>query len=131
MLKPLSIQLLLLMITVGSLTCFASDEPLKLSIEVTYIELHSGPSAGYPVINVIEKGELVELIVKRTNWLKVKDQRNNIGWLNQNELVGLRHQGNEVVNSEITLTDFQTRGYEAGVMYGDFEGSDFYNIHLG
>ena len=131
MLKPLSIQLFLLMITVGSLTCFASDEPLKLSIEVTYIELHSGPGAGYPVINVIEKGELVELIVKRTNWLKVKDQRNNIGWLNQDELVGLRHQGNEVVNSEITLTDFQTRGYEAGVMYGDFEGSDFYNIHLG
>lgn len=130
LLKSLAKQLLLLMITLCSFACFANDKPVMLIIEVSYIELHSGPGAGYPIINVIEKGELVELMVKRTNWLKVKDQRNNIGWLNQDELVGLSHQGQAVINSEFTLTDFQTRRYEAGVMYGDFEGSDFYNIHL-
>jgi hypothetical protein len=109
----------------------ADNEPVKLTIDVTYIELHSGPGVGYPIINVIEKGELVELLVKRTNWLKVIDQRKNIGWLSQDDLVGLTNQGHKILHSELTITDFQRRSYETGVMYGDFEGSDFYNVYLG
>lgn len=108
----------------------ADDEPVKLTIDVTYIELHSGPGVGYPIINVIEKGESVELLVKRTNWLKVKDKRNNIGWLSQDDLIGLTNQGHKILHSELNLTDFQKRSYETGVMYGDFEGSDFYNVSL-
>jgi uncharacterized protein YgiM (DUF1202 family) len=109
----------------------ADDKPIKLQIEASYIELHSGPGIGYPIVNVIEKGEFVEVLVKRTSWLKIKDQRNNIGWLNQNDLSGLTQQGEKIFQTEITLTDFQNRTYEAGVMYGDFEGSDFYNMYLG
>lgn len=109
----------------------ADDKPIELQIAVSYIELHSGPGVGYPILNIIEKGESVEVLVKRTSWLKVKDQRNNIGWLNQNNLFGLTQQGEKIVQSELTLTDFQQRDYEAGVMYGDFEGADFYNIYLG
>ena len=108
----------------------ANDKPIELQIEVPYIELHSGPGIGYPVLNVIEKGELVEVLVKRTSWLKIKDQRNNIGWLNQNDLFGLTQQGKKIVQSELTSIDFQMRDYEVGVMYGDFEGADFYNIYL-
>lgn len=109
----------------------ADDKPISLQIDVSYIELHSGPGIGYPILNVIEKGESVEVLVKRTSWLKVKDQRNNIGWLNQKDLFGLTKQGEKIIQSELTLTDFQQRDYEAGVMYGDFEGADFYNIYLG
>ena len=78
----------------------ANDKPIELQIEVPYIELHSGPGIGYPVLNVIEKGELVEVLVKRTSWLKIKDQRNNIGWLNQNDLFGLTQQGKKIVKTE-------------------------------
>ena len=106
------------------------NAPLLLEIQVPFIELHSGPGAGYPVLHVIEKGEQVEIIVKRTSWLKVKDQRNNEGWLDQNKLSGLSKQGNELTQSSYTLADYQARNFEAGIMYGDFEGANFYNIHL-
>jgi hypothetical protein len=109
----------------------ADEQPIKLTIEASYIELHSGPGSGYPVLNVIEKGELVELLVKRTSWLKVKDQRNNIGWLNQDDLVDLSNQGTKIDQFEFTAADFQNRNYEVGVMYGEFDDSNFYNIHLG
>jgi hypothetical protein len=109
----------------------AEEKPIELTIEVTYIELHSGPGIGYPILNVIEKGELVELLVKRTSWLKVRDQRNNIGWLNQDDLKGLTKQGKEIIHSQYTAEDFRNRGYEAGFMYGEFDNSDFYNIYLG
>ncbi len=109
----------------------ATDEPIKLQIEVTYIELHSGPGVGYPVLNVIEKGEYVEVLVKRTSWIKIKDQRSNIGWLHQDDLLGLTLKGEQLTQSELTIYDFQNRDYEAGVMYGDFDGADFYNLSLG
>lgn len=109
----------------------ADDKPIELQIQVPYIELHSGPGVGYPIINVIEQGESVQVLVKRTSWLKIKDQRKNIGWLNQNDLFGLTKKGKKIVQTELTATDFQKRAYEAGVMYGDFEGADFYNIYLG
>ncbi|MCW8832327.1 MAG: outer membrane beta-barrel protein [Colwellia sp.] len=117
-------------ILIGS-NVWADDKPISLKIEATYIELHSGPGIGYPILNVIEKGESVEVLVKRTSWLKVKDQRNNIGWLNQEHLLSLSQQGEKLVQSTYTLTDFQNRDYEGGIMYGDFEGADFYNIYLG
>ncbi len=112
-------------------SALADDKPIVLQIEASYIELHSGPGVGYPILNVIEKGESVVVLVKRTSWLKVKDQRNNIGWLSQNDLLGLTQQGKKITQAELTLTDFHNRDYEAGVMYGDFEGADFYNIYLG
>ena len=129
--KPLLIKFILICHFCISFIVLAEDKLIKLTIGVSYIELHSGPGVGYPVINVIEKGERVELLVKRTSWIKVKDQRNNIGWLRQNDLTGLTNEGNEILDSELTITDFQKRNYEIGVMYGDFEGSDFYNISLG
>ena len=122
---------LLLSMGLFSRVTFASDEPIKLQIDVSYIELHSGPGVGYPILNVIEKNEFVEVLVKRTSWIKIKDQRGNIGWLHEDALLGLSHQGDKVIPSELTVQDFQNRTYEAGVMYGDFEGSDFYNIYLG
>lgn len=129
--KFLLLALFFFSLIVFATSALADDKPIKLQIDVSYIELHSGPGIGYPILNVIEKGESVEILVKRTSWLKVKDQRDNIGWLSQNNLFGLTKQGKKIVQSELTLTDFQHRDYEAGVMYGDFEGADFYNIYLG
>lgn len=131
MFKPLLLLFVLLNFVFFSHNLMAGEKPIKLMIEVTYIQLHSGPGIGYPILNVIEKGELVELLVKRTSWLKVKDQRNNIGWLNQKDLEGLTDQGKKIIQTQYTTEDFKSRGYEAGVMYGEFENSDFYNLYLG
>jgi len=102
-----------------------------LKIDVAYVELHSGPGIGYPVLHVIEKDEFITVQVKRTSWLKVTDKRGNTGWLHQDELLGLKnHQGEKVTTAEITWNDFQARDYEAGVMYGNFEGAQFYNANI-
>lgn len=107
-----------------------SNELLSLKIEVEFVELYSGPGAGYPVLHVIEKGEFVSILLKRTSWLKVKDHRGNEGWLNEEQIFGLSNKGDKLAQTELSLTDFQTRNYEAGIMYGDFDGADFYNIYL-
>jgi len=108
------------------------SEANVLLIDVAYVELHSGPGIGYPVLHVVEKGEYITVKVKRTSWLNVTDKRGNTGWLHQDELLGLTtSQGKPLTTEEISLRDFQARNYEAGVMYGDFEGAHYYNVHIG
>jgi hypothetical protein len=102
-----------------------------LHIEVPFIELHSGPSNGYPVIRVVEKNEKVTVLVKRTSWLKVKDKRGIEGWFHEDDLLGLTQQGRAIAIENIVQRDFQQRDIESGVMYGDLDGANFYNIYLG
>ncbi|KGJ95016.1 SH3 domain-containing protein [Colwellia psychrerythraea] len=103
----------------------------SLLIDVAFVELHSGPGIGYPVLHVVEKGEYLTIQVQRTSWLKVTDKRGNTGWLHQDELLGLTTlAGDKLTSAEISSSDFQSRNYEAGVMYGDFAGAHFYNAQI-
>lgn len=102
-----------------------------LQINTAFVELHSGPGIGYPVLHVVEKGEYLTVQVKRTSWLKVTDKRGNTGWLHQDELLGLTtSQGETLSSTELSWGDFQARDYEAGFMYGDFAGAHYYNAHV-
>ncbi|TYK65408.1 SH3 domain-containing protein [Colwellia echini] len=102
-----------------------------LIIKVAFVELHSGPGIGYPVIHVVEQGEQLTVDVKRTSWLKVTDKRGNIGWLHQDELFGLTtQQGEHLTSAEISWNDFQARDFEAGFMYGNFDDSHYYSVQL-
>jgi uncharacterized protein YgiM (DUF1202 family) len=106
-------------------------DPQQLLIEVPFVELHSGPGIGYPVINVIEKNELVTVLVKRTSWIKVEDKRGGQGWFHQNALISVSHFGEKVTLDEIEYYDYQQRTWEGTVMFGDFNGASIYNIGLG
>ncbi|GGP62953.1 outer membrane beta-barrel protein [Shewanella saliphila] len=108
----------------------ADDNP-RLRIDVPFVELHSGPSAGYPVVSVIEKNEMVSVLLKRTSWLKVKDKRGVEGWFHEDDLLGLSQNGQAISATQITAQDVINRQFEAGVMYGDLEGANFYNLFAG
>jgi len=108
-----------------------STQANTLHIDVPFVELHSGPSAGYPVVHVVEKNENVIVLIKRTSWLKVKDKRGIEGWLHEDDLFGLSQNGNAITQAENTQLSFQHRDVESGVMYGDLEGANFYNVYLG
>ncbi len=109
---------------------FATDELISLDIDVPFVELLSGPGMGYPVLYIVEKGEAVEVIIKRTAWLKVRDKRGNEGWLHQESLFGLSQGGAKIAQSEVSDEDFFLRDYEAGVMYGDLSGANYYDFTL-
>lgn len=128
MLTFLSLFIFLLM---SPFTLAEEDNTARLIIEVPFVELHSGPGVGYPVINIIEYQESVKVLVKRTNWLKIEDKRGNQGWFHQNALIKVSLDGEQVSLTEIQLNDFQQRTWEGGVMYGDLNGSSFYNVSLG
>jgi len=108
-----------------------SSQAVTLHIEVPFVELHSGPSAGYPVVHIVEKNEDVTVLIKRTSWLKVKSKRGIEGWLHEDDLLGLSQYGKAINQDDNFQQSFQNRDVEGGVMYGDLEGANFYNVYLG
>lgn len=103
----------------------------QLLIEVPFVELLSGPGAGYPIINIIEKGEYVTVLLKRTSWLKVEDKRGHQGWFHQDSLLNVSRSGEQVTLSELEFNDYQKRTWEGGVMFGEFNDANFYNVSIG
>lgn len=108
----------------------ANDKPL-LTIDVPFIELHSGAGIGYPILYIIEQGEQVSVLVKRTSWFKVEDKRGNKGWFHQDALLDFSQSGEKVSINETQIDDYKKRVWEGGVMYGDLEGKNFYNLSMG
>jgi hypothetical protein len=124
--------LFLLVIIIASPRLLAdSDKAITLHIEVPFVELHSGPSEGYPVVHIIEKNEDVIVLIKRTSWLKVKDKRGIEGWFHEDDLLGLSQFGKAIKQDGDVQQSFKNRDVEGGVMYGDLEGANFYNVYLG
>lgn len=125
------ITFLLVIILLSSKVLAESSQANTLHIDVPFVELHSGPSAGYPVVHIVEKNEKIIVLLKRTSWLKVKDKRGIEGWLHEDDLFGLSQNGKAINQEDNYQDNFQNRTVEGGVMFGDLEGANFYNVYLG
>ncbi|QBF81349.1 hypothetical protein EXU30_00530 [Shewanella maritima] len=104
------------------------NDRIQVTIQVPFIELHSGPSKGYPVEHVIEQGDQVEVILKRTSWYKVKTRSGLEGWFHEDALQSLAHQG-ETVAIAPKMYPFAERDSEFGIMYGDLEGANYLGVY--
>ena len=50
----------------------ADDGYERVWVADAYLELHTGPGRGYPVIQVIERGEWIDILKRKTDWFKVR-----------------------------------------------------------
>ena len=67
----LAAALLALLATVPA----SARDYLQLFVAQPYLELHTGPGRGYPVAQVVARGEAVDVLMRRTEWFKVRTER--------------------------------------------------------
>lgn len=100
-----------------------ADEFSQVLITQPFIELHSGPAGGYPVIHVAAKGEWLTILKRRTNWFKVKTEKDVQGWVKQQALhLTQSSQAQPVKLSDGSFDSFASRQIEFGAMGGAFDG---------
>jgi len=107
--------------------CAATYEVI---VEDPYLELHTGPGRGYPVFQIAERGERVELIRRRTDWFQVRLPRGEVGWVPLAQLrrtLGLDGEPFDVLAYE--LADYTERRWEVGALYGDFGGANVISVY--
>jgi len=109
-----------------------AKEPVMVSITATYIDVYTGPGRGYPITYALEKGDVVELVKQRTDWIKIKTHRDRTGWvrvadINQSEGVN----GEAVAFTTPGFEQFLNRRFELGFGASDFGGSEAVNAYVG
>lgn len=97
----------------------------SVQILEAYIDIRTGPGRGYPVFYVAEKGEWVEILKRKTEWFKVRTEREKEGWIHRDQIEKtISTRGEPVVFRDPTLASFSERRWELGYLAGDLEGAD-------
>lgn len=97
---------------------------LQLFVVQPYLELHTGPGRGYPVTQVVARGESVDVLMRRTDWFKVRTEHGVEGWANERDLV--RTTLADGTAFAINLGDragFANHRWESGVFGGAYAGA--------
>ncbi len=115
------------------LPAHAADAAVQ-RVQVTdpYIELRTGPGRGYPVFFVAAREQWVELLLRRTDWYKVRTQEGKLGWVNRQQLEStLTEAGNQKPFRDVLLDDYLRRRVEMGAAWGLFESEPMLKIWTG
>ena len=100
------------------------------SVSELYIELHTGPGRGYPVFDIVERGENISIVKQRTDWVKVLTDDGHEGWVAASTIgKTLDTRGQPLAADFSQLQDAENsrdpKGHwQLGFMLGDFGGTD-------
>jgi hypothetical protein len=102
----------------------AAHELLQLFVTQPYLELHTGPGRGYPVTQVVARGESVDVLFRRTDWFKVRTERGVEGWASARELTLTTMA--DGVPFHVNMGDragFASHRWEGGISAGAYAGA--------
>lgn len=103
-----------------------------LKIEEPFIEMHTGPGRGYPVFNVVEHGETIEILARKTNWYKVRSMDKKTGWTKAEQLAHtLKPTGVPVDLPEVGHGDYLKSSSRVGFTMGELDGASSYSLTAG
>lgn len=114
-----------------SVPAVAADE-LSVTILDAYTDLHTGPGRGFPITQVVERGEKAQLLKKRTNWILVLTERGVEGWAHRDDLSLTLGPDNSLIEFPVEgIEAYHNRRFHAGVGSGDFEGAATLSVFMG
>ena len=120
--------LLTALIMVGALApsvAPAAAATAQVVVQDPYLEFRSGPGRGYPIFHVVDRGEEVALVRRRTDWIKVRSDRGREGWVHRSQLERtLTPQGEQVRLAGPTPESRMEHRWEVGLVTGDFGGAN-------
>jgi hypothetical protein len=114
--RLLALALLLQALHLGSAN--AKSQPLlQLIVSEPYLEMHSGPGRGYPVVYVVGRDETLTVLFSRTDWYKVRAPLGAEGWVRRADLARTHTDYGDPAPIP-PYPDFMTHRWEAGAGYG-------------
>jgi hypothetical protein len=111
---------------------YGAEQYRVVKIADPFIELRTGAGRGYPVFLVVERGETITLLKRKTDWFKVRTKENQEGWVDLKQLQQtLSPTGEKTQFAGIALSDFQRYRWQIGVSGGDYGGAREINLYAG
>jgi hypothetical protein len=102
----------------------AARELLQLFVTQPYLNLHTGPGRGYPVTQVVGRGDSVDVLYRRTDWLKVRTARGVEGWASAQDLSQAVLADGTPFHLQLgDRAGFRSHLWESGVFAGAYGGA--------
>ena len=110
----------------------ADDDYFNVEVIDPYLDLRTGPGRGYPIIDIIERGERVRVLKRRTDWFKLEVDGDRPGWASIEQFKKtLNLAGEHVELAEGEQSEYTDRHWEMGFMAGDYAGARSVALYLG
>lgn len=121
-----------LLATLWLLSATAAAEEYQVQIADPYIELHTGPGRGYPVTYVVERGQMVDIILRKTDWFQLRTIDGRTGWASRFQMEStLTEAGVQLKFRDVLLDDYLKRRLELGFAGGTLEGDAMMLVRAG
>lgn len=115
----------------GAVSVQANEYP-SVEIQDAYLDLRTGPGEGYPRVQIVERGDFIEIMLRKTDWFKVRTRKGFEGWVYRDDMERtLDPDGDKVRIATVGQDEYAHRRWEAGVKMGDFEGNTMVGGLLG
>jgi hypothetical protein len=126
----LAILLALALVSLAPTPVYSAREMLQLFVAAPYLELHTGPGRGYPVAQVVARGESVDVLFRRTDWFKVRTERGIEGWASARDLsLALLADGSRFTVNLGDRAGFRSHTWEGGVLAGAYAGASLISAY--
>lgn len=130
--KTLSVLLFILSQTVTAGFAWAGDDYHTVAVADPYLEMHTGPGRGYPKFHIVERGEAVSIVKRRTDWFLVRSADGTEGWVDRAQMeLTLQPDGQNIEFSQTDQQDFTDARWEAGMLSGDYGGANIVSLYGG
>ncbi|MCG6891473.1 MAG: SH3 domain-containing protein [Gammaproteobacteria bacterium] len=108
------------------------ESGFRVTIADPFVELHTGPSAGYPIFHVVDRGAEVSILIRKTNWFKIETGDGKTGWVSREQMRHtLQPSGQPFKVVELDASDFAERKWVMGVTTGEFASAPVFTIFGG
>ena len=92
----------------------------RFTVRESYVNIYSGPGRGYPIFDIAERREWIEIIQIRTDWFKVRSQNGKVGWAYKEDLqLSLSPSGEPISFEQYILQNYQNQRFEFGFSGGN------------
>ncbi len=108
-----------------------SDEKpqYRVTIAEPFLELRTGPATGYPIVQVVDRGTEVRIVLKRTDWFRIETDDGRTGWASREQMrQTLTPTGEQFPVVDRGLEDFTERKWVVGFTGGEFENSPVFTF---
>ena len=106
------------------------EKLLQVFVSEPYLELSTGPGRGFPVFHVVEREASVDVLYRRTDWFKVRDEQGTEGWARARDMRRTRlADGSPFVFNLGDREGFTSHDWELGIGGGDYGGANLISAY--
>ena len=128
--KAIFSLLLVVLLANPQITLAQSEQAVSLTIADAFIEMHTGPGAGFPVFNVVDRGQKIIILKRKTSWYKIRAENGKTGWASRQQMQQtLLPTGQQLQFVEEDKDTFIQRKWELGAASGELEKAPILSIY--